>query len=73
MAYSMVLHFKRPLVTARQLGGLLAVSEHLVSRLAREGRIPFVMVGGCRRFDPEAVDAALKAQEQHENTGRGGD
>jgi excisionase family DNA binding protein len=47
-------------LTARQLAGVLQVSESTVRRLAREGRIPCVrLTPRLLRFNPKAVFRAL--------------
>ena len=51
-----------PLVDKRTLAHALGVSTASVDRLCREGRIPFVLVGEVRRFDLDAVRAALEAR-----------
>jgi len=47
-------------LTARQLAGVLQVSESTVRRLARDGRIPCVrLTPRLLRFNPRAVFRAL--------------
>ena len=46
-------------LTQKQIAGHLQVSEMAVVRLAQKQRIPYVMVGARRRFDPAVVDAYL--------------
>ncbi len=47
-------------LTARQLAGVLQVSESTVRRLARDGRIPCVrLTPRLLRFNPKAVFRAL--------------
>jgi excisionase family DNA binding protein len=42
-------------ITAKELAGLLAVSEVTIFKHAAAGRIPSFRVGTCVRFDPRAV------------------
>jgi excisionase family DNA binding protein len=49
----------RPLLTKSELANALRVSTATVDRRLREKRIPFVPVGDVKRFDLEAVRAAL--------------
>jgi excisionase family DNA binding protein len=50
----------------RDIARLLRVSEETVRQYARDGRIPFhTTPGGHRRFDAEAVLAALGADRPH--------
>ncbi len=52
-------------LTARQLAGVLQVSESTVRRLAREGRIPCVrLTPRLLRFNLKAVCRALDGAEQ---------
>jgi hypothetical protein len=48
-----------PLLDKRALAHALCVSTASIDRLCRQKRIPFVVVGEVRRFDLEAVRAAL--------------
>ncbi|MBV9948143.1 MAG: hypothetical protein JOZ69_14910 [Myxococcales bacterium] len=50
-----------PLIDKRTLAHALATSIASIARLCRDQRIPFVLVGEVRRFDLEAVRAALRA------------
>jgi len=60
-----------PLLDKRALAHALGVSTATVDRLCRQQRIPFVTVGEVRRFDLEAVRAALVARR--DEGGAGGD
>ena len=52
-------------LTARQLAGLLQVSESTVRRLAREGRIPSVrLTSRLMRFHLASVMSALDGTQQ---------
>jgi excisionase family DNA binding protein len=52
-------------LTARQLAGLLQVSESTVRRLAREGRIPAVrLTARLMRFQLSSVMSALDTTEK---------
>ena len=64
-------------VTARQLAGVLQVSESTVHRLAREGRIPSVrLTPRLVRFNLKAVfralDGSAKPRPQARNAARDG-
>jgi excisionase family DNA binding protein len=48
------------LVGADELARLLSISRPFVDRLRAEGRIPSILVGTRRLFDPVDVVAALK-------------
>ncbi len=48
-----------PLLSKQDLAVALGVSVPKIDRLAREGRIPYVLVGDTRRFDLDEVRAAL--------------
>ena len=48
------------LVGADELARLLSISRPFVDRLRAEGRIPSILVGTRRLFDPSDVVAALK-------------
>jgi excisionase family DNA binding protein len=54
--------------TTRGLASQLAVGVSVVNRLRREGRIPFLMVGGQVRYELEAVLAALRATVRLQST-----
>jgi excisionase family DNA binding protein len=50
------------MLTSSKLGKALGLSKGTVLRLAREGRIPSIILpSGHRRFDLEEVKAALKS------------
>ncbi len=51
------------LVDKRLLAHALGISVATVDRLCRAGAIPFVHVGDARRFDLEAVRAALRPSD----------
>ena len=58
-------------LTARQLAGVLQVSESTVRRLARDGRIPCVrLTPRLLRFNLKAVCRALDGTEQTGRTRR---
>jgi len=48
-----------PLLTTKETAAYLKVSPQTVRTRAKRGQIPFVLVGQLRRFDPDAVTAAL--------------
>lgn len=52
------------LLTAEQVGEMLAVPTTWVLRAAREGRIPHVRLGTYVRFRPSAIAAWLEDQER---------
>jgi excisionase family DNA binding protein len=48
------------MVTSSKLGKSLGLSKATINRLAKEGRIPFIILpSGHRRFDTDQVTAAL--------------
>ena len=50
-------------LTARQLAERIGISTGQIRSLAREGRIPEIVVGkNTRRYDLDAVIAALKTK-----------
>ncbi len=50
-------------LTARQLAERIGISTGQIRALAREGRIPEIVVGkNTRRYDLDAVIAALKTK-----------
>ena len=52
----------QPLLVDRlKMAGLASVSVATLDRLVGRGQIPSVMVGSCRRFDPNEVVAQLKS------------
>jgi len=53
-----------------QLAEALSVSVTTVNRLCRSGRIPFEVVGDTRRFDLQAVRAALRTSSPEPRQGR---
>ncbi len=53
-----------PLVDKRELALSLGVSAATIDRLCRQGRIPFILVGEVRRFDFDAVRAALETKPE---------
>jgi excisionase family DNA binding protein len=53
----------RGLLTPDELAARWSVSKAHVYRLAREGRIPVVMIGRYQRFRPAAIEAWELAQE----------
>ena len=58
-------------LTARQLAGVLQVSESTVRRLARDGRIPCVrLTPRLLRFNLKAVCRALDGTEHARRPGR---
>jgi len=48
------------LVDGARLADLLSISRPTVDRLRRDGRIPSIMIGTRRLYDPTDVVAALK-------------
>jgi excisionase family DNA binding protein len=63
-------HKREEFLTARQLAGLLQVSESTVRRLAREGRIPSIrLTSRLMRFHLQSVMNAL-AGTQHKSRAR---
>ena len=48
------------LVSGDELAELISVSPSTVDRLTREDRIPSVKIGKLRRYNPDAVVAALE-------------
>jgi excisionase family DNA binding protein len=54
-----------PLLDKKGLAHALGVSTATVDRLCRERRIPYVHVGDVRRFDLDAVRAALGSPHQN--------
>ncbi|HEV3189330.1 MAG TPA: hypothetical protein VGY54_02475 [Polyangiaceae bacterium] len=61
----------QPLLDKRALAHALGVSTATVDRLCRERRVPYVHVGEVRRFDLEAVRAALGVGRQEAQPARG--
>jgi excisionase family DNA binding protein len=53
----------QPLIRAEELAKRLDVSESLVYRLARQGKIPSYKVGGNWRFDLAAVKDTLSREQ----------
>ena len=53
-----------PLLDKRALAHALSVSTAKIDRLVRSGEIQYVLVGEVRRFDLNAVRAALEARRQ---------
>jgi excisionase family DNA binding protein len=51
-----------PLVSKQGLATALGVSTATVDRMAKDGAIPYVLVGEVRRFDLDEVRAALVAR-----------
>jgi excisionase family DNA binding protein len=49
------------LLTAREVGERLSVSERYVWRLAREDKLPSIHIGKYIRFDPADVAAFVEA------------
>lgn len=58
---------RRVFFTERSLAAYLAVSDRLIRKWVKEGRLRSYKLGGCRRFDPVDVDAFL---EEHRDEGR---
>ncbi len=56
-------HDEDRLLTAKEVGKLLAVSDSWVLRESREGRFPTVCVGRYRRYRLSAVKAWMAEQE----------
>ena len=59
-----------PLLDKRALAHALGVSTAKIDRLVRSGEIQYVLVGEVRRFDLEAVRAALEARRQERDRAR---
>lgn len=57
------------MVTTSDLAAHFRCSEDTVRRLAREKRIPYIMLRGTYRFDVDEVVAALRRQERERETG----
>ena len=56
----LLIESKEPrLVDGDRMAELAAVSRPTIERKVREGVIPSVLVGSCRRYDPRAVIDAL--------------
>jgi len=51
-------------LTADELAERLQVHPKTLLLMARQGRLPRLMVGRAIRFDPDAVLAALQEQER---------
>jgi hypothetical protein len=49
-----------PLVDAAQLAAIMSLPQSWLEEAARQTRIPSVVAGKYRRFEPSAVRAALK-------------
>lgn len=49
----------RAFFTERSLAARLSVSDRLIRKWVKEGRLRSYKLGGCRRFDPADVDAFL--------------
>lgn len=49
----------RPLLSAKEVGNRLGVSERLARGLIADGVIPSIMVEGARRVEAAAVDAYI--------------
>lgn len=58
---------RRVFFTERSLAAYLAVSERLIRKWVKDGRLRSYKLGGCRRFDPADVDAFL---EEHRDKRR---
>ncbi|HEX3734377.1 MAG TPA: helix-turn-helix domain-containing protein [Solirubrobacterales bacterium] len=50
---------RRPFFTSETLAVYLQVSDRLIRRWVAEGRLHSYKLDGCRRFDPDDVDAFL--------------
>jgi excisionase family DNA binding protein len=55
-----------PLLTVRDVASAYQLAESTVRRLAHEGKLPAVKVGGSVRFSPRDLDDALLARPAHE-------
>lgn len=51
------------LVNVGDLARILSVHPQTVYRLAREKKIPHIVVGGSIRFDPDQVKESLKVKD----------
>ncbi len=50
------------MLTSTKIGKILGLTKGTINRLAKDGRIPCIQLpSGHRRFDVEAVKAALSA------------
>jgi excisionase family DNA binding protein len=54
------------LLTAKEAAQLLAVPESWVREATREGRIPHLRLGRCRRYQPAVIETWL-AENRHES------
>ena len=54
------------LVTAKELADLLSVPQTWVEEAARQKKIPSVLAGKYRRFNPSSVVSALKRSDANE-------
>lgn len=57
----------RSFYTERSLAAYLAVSDRLIRKWVKEGRLRSYKLGGCRRFDPADV-AAFLAEHRDERS-----
>jgi excisionase family DNA binding protein len=54
------------LLTAQEVARMLNVSDKLVYRMAKQGKLVPTPVEGCIRFHPDDVDAYLEAQREEQ-------
>ena len=60
-------HYEEPvaeIVTAKELGQYLKLSESTIYKLAQEGELPGFKVGDSWRFDMEEVLKAIKGSQK---------
>lgn len=54
------------LLTGPRLARLLGLDKKTITRMARENRIPYLVLGGRIRFNPQTVAGWLPAAQQTE-------
>ena len=47
---------------AEELAGILSLSEKHIYKLAKQGRIPSIRIGGAVRFDPATTASWLESK-----------
>lgn len=57
---------KAGLLTGPRLARLLRLAKKTIARMAREDRIPHLLLGGHTRFNPQTVAGWLLAAQQTE-------
>jgi excisionase family DNA binding protein len=48
------------LITPKELAGRLKVSQQAISAWVKNKKIPFTRLGGCVRFEPDAINEWIK-------------